>query len=771
MKVMQSPHLDPMRHARFVAFLFAVLAVGLLYGCGGDPKTRARRYAESGDQYFRQQKYREASIQYSNSVQANPNLAEVHYKLAQCFLKLGIWQEANRELLRTLELQPENPEARVDLGNLFLGARQFRQAQAEAELVLKQDPRNVDAHILRANALAGQDNLRASLQEMQTAIQLAPELSRAYWNLGMLQLGANQSVAAEQSFKKALEIDPNSSATRLSLGGFYQRQRRWADAEQQFRRAIELEPGNVQARDALVLLYLAQADKSKAEQAAREAKLALRDSSEGYRLLGDYYFRVADIEKAIGEYASLLNDHPRDLRVKKNYVELLILRNRLDEASRLNAQILKENRSDVDGLISQAQILYRQGRPNDAIPVLESALKFEPDNAVGHYQLGVAYNLLGNLGRAEAEWRESARLRPNLVSAQEALANLALRKGDASLLELSGQNLVQGQPLSAAGYVYRGMARIQRGDRARGEADLLKAIEVAPQDPLGYARLAAWRASQKRYKDAETLYEQALTRNPDQVDALEGVVGLYVDQKQLAKALARVDAQIARSPQNSAYYYSRAKLLAGMANLEAAETALQKAVELNKNYADALVLLGFVEFARGKVDQSIASYERNLQQNPRDLRSYMVLAQLHEMLGNWQKAQQLYERALQAQTDYPPAAASLAYILLDHGGNSDVDLSLAQVARRGLPDSPLSADVLGWAYYQKGTYGLAADLLQEAVRKAPENPHFHYHLGLTYQKLQNTKLAREHLSRVLQLNPQYPRGEEIRRALAQLGGD
>ncbi len=42
---------------------------------------------------------------------------------------------------------------------------------------------------------------------------------------------------------------------------------------------------------------------------------------------------IGDLDKAIAEYASLYSDHPKDVQVAKNYVQLLILKNRLDEAN------------------------------------------------------------------------------------------------------------------------------------------------------------------------------------------------------------------------------------------------------------------------------------------------------------------------------------------------------------------------------------------------------------------------------------------------------
>ena len=61
--------------------------------------------------------------------------------------------------------------------------------------------------------------------------------------------------------------------------------------------------------------------------------------------------------------------------------------------------------------------------------------------------------------------------------------------------------------------------------------------------------------------------------------------------------------------------------------------------------------------------------------------------------------------------------------------NTDYALSLAETARRALPDSPNTADTLAWAYYQKGAFQSAIDLLQGALKASPNDPTFHYHTG------------------------------------------
>jgi Flp pilus assembly protein TadD len=108
--------------------------------------------------------------------------------------------------------------------------------------------------------------------------------------------------------------------------------------------------------------------------------------------------------------------------------------------------------------------------------------------------------------------------------------------------------------------------------------------------------------------------------------------------------------------------------------------------------------------------------------------------------------------------------------MLEHGGNTDLALSYAQAARRALPEMPNIAGTLAWAYYNKGSYNLAIDLLQDAIRKAPNNSTFHYHLGLAYAKVKKEDEATKHLKKALQLGPNEAEANQIREALSQISG-
>ena len=178
------------------------------------------------------------------------------------------------------------------------------------------------------------------------------------------------------------------------------------------------------------------------------------------------------------------------------------------------------------------------------------------------------------------------------------------------------------------------------------------------------------------------------------------------------------------------------------------------------------MFLANAEASQGSVDQAIANYQRAIQDNPKDVRLYVFLGNLFEARGNWQQAQDEFQKALQVQPDYPVAANNLAYQMLEHGGNVNVALSLAQTARRGLPDLPNSADTLGWAYYYQGAYSSAVSTLQEAVNANPQNPTYHYHLGMAYEKSDNYAMARKELEDTLKISPNFTHADEIRKILS-----
>ena len=76
------------------------------------------------------------------------------------------------------------------------------------------------------------------------------------------------------------------------------------------------------------------------------------------------------------------------------------------------------------------------------------------------------------------------------------------------------------------------------------------------------------------------------------------------------------------------------------------------------------------------------------------------------------------------------AANNLAWVYAEQGENLDMALSLATQAKQIAPEMESVNDTLAWIQYKKGNFRVSVSLAEDAVKKAPENPGFRYHLGM-----------------------------------------
>ncbi len=716
----------------FRLFLMCTLTACLFTGCSRDPNVRKQKYFESGQRYFEKGKYREAAIQYSNAIQVDPRFANAHYQLALTYLKLGEATRAFQQLGRTLEIEPENYQARLDATNMLIAGKYFKEAQDHLDILTVRQPNNPAVHMAVANLKDRQGDLPGAMQEMQKAIALDPNRSEVFLNYAILQIQAQQYDAAEASLKKAVALDPKAMNAQLTLGGFYQSRGRLPEAEEEFKHAIALEPKSPDPRTALVRLYVAEGKKAEAESFLRQTTKDLSDIPIGYRMLGDFYFATGDIDKAVDEYSSIYKDHPKDLQAKKNYIQLLILKNRLEEARKLNDEILKGSPQDNEGLIYRGQIQLRDGHLDEAITALQNALKSDPDNGVAHYHLGMAFDQQGNVARAETEWREAVRLRPDLMEAQRALAAVSIRKTDWSSLNQIASTIIQAQPMAPDGYALRAIAEVNQKDISKAEQDINKTIEVAPKNATGYVQMGNLRHLQKQYGEAENFYQKGLEVDPANSDALNGLMTVYITQKQVDKAIAAANAQITKVPNSSAFHdLLGTALFNNKKDYAGAKAELHKATELDKKNSDALIKLGQVLNAEGSVDQAIATYQQSVKDNPNEISFYILLGELYESQKKFDDAKNMYQKALQLQHDNPAASNNLAYVMLETGGNIDIAISLAQTARRqksqqsdrSLPLGPRLPEI-GSALARQRTPSASAQAEPElsGSRRCPQSP-------------------------------------------------
>jgi Flp pilus assembly protein TadD len=242
---------------------------------------------------------------------------------------------------------------------------------------------------------------------------------------------------------------------------------------------------------------------------------------------------------------------------------------------------------------------------------------------------------------------------------------------------------------------------------------------------------------------------------------------IKIAQGKANEAREEVQRQLEASPTNPLLYNLLGQIWIMDKRVTEAEIAFRKAIDLDNALLPAYMNLGQAYLLGGKTDQAKKEYEAVLAKSPQSIQAHMMLGIIHAGSKEYDRAKSSYEAILKINSKFAPAANNLAWILVEQGRDIDMALSYGQTAREQRPDDPYVADTLGWIYYKKNAYLLAASLLKEAVEKLPAEPVVHFHLGMALHKKGDVAGARASFQRSLKISRTFPGSDEAKKLLSE----
>lgn len=124
-----------------------------------------------------------------------------------------------------------------------------------------------------------------------------------------------------------------------------------------------------------------------------------------------------------------------------------------------------------------------------------------------------------------------------------------------------------------------------------------------------------------------------------------------------------------------------------------------------------------------------------------DWRIYYARGGARERLGEWPRAENDLQTAMNLRPDNPTIMNYLGYSWIDRGINLDEGLALIETALRFAPESGAITDSLGWAHYKLGNYERAIFYLERAAELEPTLSEILDHLGDAYWQVGRFKEA------------------------------
>ena len=358
-------------------------------------------------------------------------------------------------------------------------------------------------------------------------------------------------IAAREKFEAALKLDPNYAPALIGLAGVAQAQGNDAQVEQYLQRAERANP------------------------------------------------RSPDVPLAWGRY---------------------YLRNsRLDAAEKAFLKARELAPRTIPPLLELGEVYIRTpGRANDAVRMYRAAVELDSNNKFAQYGLGIALAATGKRDEALKALEKASELTPQDPAALRAIGRMYLESGELDKALAAFDRGLKRQPQFMPVMLDRGelLARMNRTDDAI--AQMSAAEKLAPDSAEVQFRLADVYQSAKRYPEAERAYLKAISLAPKNPLAYNNLAWMMVvSNGDAKKAVELASKAVELSPKSSPLYDTLGWAQRAAGNLTDAQTTLKRAIELEANVSLYYYHLGIVQRDLKQNAAARASLQRALELDPK----------------------------------------------------------------------------------------------------------------------------------------------------------
>lgn len=184
------------------------------------------------------------------------------------------------------------------------------------------------------------------------------------------------------------------------------------------------------------------------------------------------------------------------------------------------------------------------------------------------------------------------------------------RAGDLDKALADFNKVIEIKPRFARGYLMRGMVHDGLGATGKAIADIDRAIELDAKSWAGYFSRAIVLRGMRDYDGALADLDKAAELDPQksQVRLLHALI--VADTGDSTAARSEINKVIAEGDSNAGAYYARAAVAYQEDRPDAAETDLERALDLRPDFTAAHTLMGRIEEERGNITAAKAHYAK-----------------------------------------------------------------------------------------------------------------------------------------------------------------
>ena len=304
-------------------------------------------------------------------------------------------------------LRPDDPAAPLALAFGYRSLGRLEEARAKAQQAfdlctqrIKLRPDDAMAFFDRALASEILRDWRAALDDYRAAVQKAPDLFVARIGVMRMHLVLNQTQEARQAAQEAITLAESSGANAawayLYLAESHKRNKDLAQARPAYETAAALAPQVDWIHFQAGQFYAETGDAA----AEREYRLMIQVSGNpawAHSTLADFYAENDRLEEAVAEYRSALVPDPSVGGIQVALADVYTRLGQINEARQAYADAVKYEPDNFYVRFLYGNFLYSQGELEAAIIQWEVAHQIDPQNCDLVLNLGLAYEILGDI--------------------------------------------------------------------------------------------------------------------------------------------------------------------------------------------------------------------------------------------------------------------------------------------------------------------------------------------------------------------------------------
>ena len=346
----------------------------------------------------------------------------------------------------------------------------------------------------------------------------------------------------------------------------------------------------------------------------------------------------------------------------------------------------------------EGRVSLMRGDAAGALALLDAAVQQWPDNPGARYLAGLAALQTGEIDRAISHLREAVRANrerdrcgppPRRASTSSARSTKRPPASADPMSRNRGRDRPEGYVIWARALAKQGEVEAAEKVIAQLEEDAGLPMEAAVER-AALVRQSAGPAAALAVIQGAGLDLTDLANEP----ALRSLVEDLLALGRTEEAMARVEAALAAHPDAASLYALEGRLHADRGETDAAREAFEKARELDEDLAQTLSGLASLAALVGENERAVQLFDEAAAADPEDAAPAYAAAQL--VLGAGRKAEA--EQRLRAIVRRHPGAAGarndLAWLLAESGRELELALELAEDAARMDPQ-PAVLDTLG----------------------------------------------------------------------------